>query len=289
MPVLISNDMPLIFITMQKLVSIDLKADFGFFRKPDTNAGINLSYNMLHKPALLGILGAIIGLEGYKEYGKLPEYYNKLKNIKIGIEPLEEYHEKGNLTKTVIRYSNTVGYANKGTNYLTEEATLIKPAYRCYILLDIGNEDLQKLYEYLKEGKAEYLPYFGKNEFSAWWERESFEEYPIREFSYGHNFTIASLIHLEDNQETSIHSAIAKATVNSRSRLQPTQSTPFLFFERLPSKLEASEPESEKGKKAKYNYDSEKKFIFSNAVFEKENKFGLQLYQISENKTIHLF
>ncbi|MDD3772535.1 MAG: CRISPR-associated protein Cas5, partial [Weeksellaceae bacterium] len=54
---------------MEKLISIDLKADFGFFRKPDTNNTINLSYNIIHKPAILGILGAIIGLEGYTEKG----------------------------------------------------------------------------------------------------------------------------------------------------------------------------------------------------------------------------
>jgi CRISPR-associated protein Cas5h len=48
-----------------KLVSFDLKADFGFFKKPDINDGLYLTYNMLHKPTLLGILGAIVGLQGY--------------------------------------------------------------------------------------------------------------------------------------------------------------------------------------------------------------------------------
>jgi CRISPR-associated protein Cas5h len=161
---------------MNRLISVDFHADFGFFRKPDTNDGINLSYNMLHKPALLGILGAIIGLEGYQVYGKWPEYYQKLKDLKVGIEPLN--HEKGNFQKTVIKYSNTVGYANKGTNYLTEEATIIAPSYRCYLLLENENNVHQKLYEYLKEGKAEYIPYFGKNEFTAWWEAKNhFKEY----------------------------------------------------------------------------------------------------------------
>lgn len=160
---------------MQKLISIDLKADFGFFRKPDANNTINLSYNILHKPALLGILGAIIGLEGYKEKDKMPEYFEVLKHLNIGIEPLA--HEKGIYQKTVIKYTNTVGYANNGSNYLTEEATLIKPAYRVYILLELANEIEQKLFDYLKKGIAEYLPYFGKNEFSAWWEVESFKDW----------------------------------------------------------------------------------------------------------------
>ena len=45
----------------QRLISFDIQADFGFFKKPDYNDGVLLTYNMLHKPALLGILGAIIG------------------------------------------------------------------------------------------------------------------------------------------------------------------------------------------------------------------------------------
>lgn len=272
---------------MQKLISIDLKADFGFFRKPDANAGINLSYNMLHKPALLGILGAVIGLEGYKELGKIPEYYEKLKSLQIGIEPLG--HEKGNYSKTVIKYSNTVGYANKGTNYLTEEATLIAPAYRCYILLNLENEYHQKLYEYLKTGKAEFLPYFGKNEFSAWWETESFSEYDIQEFKYTQNFIIGSLLSLEDSQEQSVHAAIAKATVNSRGRMKEPLESPFLYFERLPSEIEMSNANLEPDKKARYSYNDQKKFVFSNVVFDKENKLAIQLFQISENTAIQLF
>jgi len=49
---------------MQTLISFDVAGDFGFFRKPDTNDGIQLSYNLIHKPSVLGILGAIAGLAG---------------------------------------------------------------------------------------------------------------------------------------------------------------------------------------------------------------------------------
>lgn len=216
---------------MQKLISIDLKADFGFFRKPDANAGINLSYNMLHKPALLGILGAVIGLEGYKELGKMPEYYEKLKSLQIGIEPLG--HEKGNYSKTVIKYSNTVGYANKGTNYLTEEATLIAPAYRCYILLNTEDEYQKKMYEYLKAGKAEFLPYFGKNEFSAWWETENggFKEYAFEvDKERTESFKIKTLFKkniktLQSQKEENIFDLF---------NLDNTEAT-YLYFERLPT------------------------------------------------------
>ena len=55
--------------SMEKLVSINIKSDFGFLKKPDTNDPIYLTFNMLHKPALLGILGAIIGEKGFQKHG----------------------------------------------------------------------------------------------------------------------------------------------------------------------------------------------------------------------------
>ena len=93
---------------MEKIISIDLKADFGFFKKPDTNDPIYLTFNMLHKPALLGILGAILGLGGFSEAKEeepkpkkgekiktiLPEYFKKLNDLKIGIKPLTASHKK---------------------------------------------------------------------------------------------------------------------------------------------------------------------------------------------------
>lgn len=216
---------------MEKLISIDLKSDFGFFRKPDANNTINLSYNMLHKPALLGIFGAIVGLEGYKKKGEIPQYYEEFKDLKVGIEPLD--HEKGNFQKTVIKYSNTVGYANNGSTYLTEEATLIKPSYRVYVLLNLEYDKQRLLYQYLKEGKAEYLPYFGKNEFSAWW--EMFQEYdyhcidkPLGDFKIRTLFLKQDLI---KEQKTVPFLDFMSFWENE---------TPFMYFERLPKDFDTT-------------------------------------------------
>jgi len=138
----------------QRLISFDIQADFGFFKKPDYNDGVLLTYNMLHKPALLGILGAIIGLRGYRKKGEWPEYYQRLAALPVGIEPLEGRHEKGNFQKTIVKYTNTVGYANQDGNLLVEESMLIRPAYRCYLLLSEEHPDHRKLYEYIREGWA---------------------------------------------------------------------------------------------------------------------------------------
>jgi CRISPR-associated protein Cas5h len=237
---------------MQKLISIDLKADFGFFRKPDTNGTVNQSYNMLHKPALLGILGAIIGLEGYKEFGKLPQYYELLKDIKIGIQPIGD--EKGVFKKTTIKYTNTVGYANKGSTFLTEEAVLINPGYRIYMLLDLNDTYQGLLYKRLKAGEAEYLPYFGKNEFGTCYDNydlkrgSSFrEDYPIEQSVYdGRLYEIKSIFCKSIVVRNSVDDGADDFTDIDFDFILSTN--PFVYFERLPFCFEELPPKLEKVK-----------------------------------------
>ncbi len=226
---------------MQKLISVDLKADFGFFRKPDTNSAINLSYNLLHKPALLGILGAILGLDGYRQLGKMPAYYDVLKDIKVGIEPLE--HEKGNYQKTILKYVNTIGYANSGSNHLIEEAILIKPKYRVYLLLDLENTSQNQLFEYLEAGKAEYLPYFGKNEFAASF--DEFKEYPVERNGFdGEQYEIKTIISKKNLDKTIIVKDLVADNDDEFTDIEIdfiNSKDPFIYFENLPFEFQ-SEP-----------------------------------------------
>lgn len=173
------------------LISFDLRADFGVFKKPDVNEGVQLTFNMLHRPALLGILGAIAGLGGYRQKGEFPAYYTALQDLKVGIEPLE--HEKGNFVKTVIKYTNTVGYANADGNLIVTEQTLRAPAYRCYLAPDLDNPLHAMLYDRIRKGESEYLPYLGKNECSAWWETEDFREYQFSEKRPLESFSISTI------------------------------------------------------------------------------------------------
>lgn len=212
-----------------QLVSFDLESNFGFFRKPETNNTLNVSYNMIHKPALLGILGAIIGLGGYRKKGELPEYYVKLADIKIGITPLE--HDSGNFSKTAIKYSNTVGYANKGTNFLTEELTLISPKYRIYLFVDESITEYVQLIENLQQGRTEYIPYFGKNEFTAWWDNKTFRKYDYlaSDLNKNESVTIRSLF--IRNQNMANNSEVAEVDFLSAWK---SDENPFMYFERLP-------------------------------------------------------
>ncbi|MFQ5640706.1 MAG: type I-B CRISPR-associated protein Cas5 [bacterium] len=176
---------------MARLISIDLKASFGFLKKPDINEGIYLTYNLLHKPGLLGILGAVAGLEGYKSKDELPEYYQKLKNLRIGIRPLNA--ERGIFSKTVVKYNNSVGYASRepGCILNISEQMLIHPSFRCYLMLEDGNASHVIVGDRLAKCEAEYIPYLGKNEHALSW--ENFREYEFQPFQFDRDFKIASI------------------------------------------------------------------------------------------------
>lgn len=255
-----------------KLISFDLQADFAFFRKPETNNTINLSYNIIHKPALLGILGAVLGLSGYQQKGKLPEYYEKLKDLKIGVEPLE--HDKGNFAKTNIKYTNTVGYANKGTNFLTEELTLVNPAYRIYLLLDSGNELHLALYDSLKKGESVYIPYLGKNEFSAWWNPSTFTEYSFsnKKINKGESVKIKSVF-----QKDIVLKGNTEAPFPDLLNID-FEEVNFLYFERLPKDFDLTLMQYDITEFAFSNYQIKNAQLIENLVFVEELDGYVQLF-----------
>jgi len=222
-----------------KIISVDFFADFGMLKKPDTNEPVCLTFNMVHKPALLGILGAIIGEKGFEKNGELPDYYKVFENLKLGITPLK--HENGNYQKTIIRFNNTTGFANEGEpqkingknvipgeDVFFDEQTLIAPAFRCYLLTDNTNEKHQKLVQYLNQVYAEYLPYLGKNEFSLWW--ENYQEYSFSEFVPPNSFKINSLF----IKEESLRDGKVQTYFLPFFNMSGSNGNTFSYFENLP-------------------------------------------------------
>jgi len=258
---------------MEKLISIDLKADFGFLRKPDTNDGISMSYNMLHKPGLLGIFGAILGMEGYQKRGVLPEYYQKLKDLKVGIEPLD--HQNGNFSKTTIVYTNTVGYANKDGNFIAYENTLIRPSYRVYAAV----EESHPLIAYLKNGQAEYIAYLGKNEYPIWW--ENFREYELKLFRFDQDFEVRTLF--VKKQPIKNDDANSKEEVSVLDYFKGLNNF-FFYFERLP--VGFMEFETKRGKEFQYLMES---FTYTNTVFGKNKDLVADnLFDIGSGMVVQL-
>ncbi len=273
---------------MNRLVSVDFHADFGCLKKPDTNDPVYLTYNMLHRPAILGILGAIAGLSGFEKpptrkvrkqkkqpqkelFDETPavrigEYYDELKDLKVGIRPLGS-HQNGNFEKTLITYVNGVGYANLdgGTLPVTEQ-TLIEPSYRCYVLFDKDTEVYQTLYTHLRDRDAVYLPYLGKNEFSLWW--DNWKEYEFEPFDPGAASYKISSVFLKEAPVKE-----GKSQVGGRAYVigSPGQ---FMYFERLPVGYDL--------KMVQYKLAD---FAFTDASFRKEYPVS-NLYKLKDTDEI---
>ncbi len=154
-----------------KCLRFTLKGKTAFFKQPEVNAIYYFSYGHIHKVALLGIFGAILGYHGYKsvvtskkEFKEFPEFYEKLKDIKVSIVPKEE---KGVFSKKVQVFNNSVGYASneKSRNLIVKEEWLENPDWTIYVLLD--NEESEKIASSITENCCIYYPYLGKNDHLA--------------------------------------------------------------------------------------------------------------------------
>lgn len=172
-----------------KAISFRLSGKTACFRKPDVNQFAYFTYNNIHKPALLGLFGAIIGLGGYTQlYNKnrrieeenksikkkadkkplndgYPKFYEKLKHLKISIVPLAPH---GYFSKKIQVFNNSVGYASKemGGNLIVREQWLENPKWQI-LVLDDSSDEYKRLKEYLIGKKSVFVPYLGKNDHPA--------------------------------------------------------------------------------------------------------------------------
>lgn len=172
-----------------KAISFELSGKTAFLKKPDVNVHTYFTYNNIHKPVLLGMLGAVLGLGGHnqlfnknkkieEENKKLkgknkkqrddgyPEFYEKLKNLSISIAPLTE---NGYFSKKIQVFNNSIGYANKDGNLIVREQWLECPKWKILLLDDNSVEKklFEKLEYYLLNSKTEFIPYLGKNDHPA--------------------------------------------------------------------------------------------------------------------------
>lgn len=155
-------------------VKFRLSGDAACFRKPDVNEQVYFTYNNIHRIALLGLLGAILGLKGYRnhclfgeEQKEFPEFYERLAGLKVALIPEAA---RGYFAKKVQYFNNSVGYASQevGGNLQVFEQWLEKPVWTVYLTRGTVTVELwDKLVEYLTRQKCVYIPYLGKNDFPA--------------------------------------------------------------------------------------------------------------------------
>lgn len=215
-----------------KAISFKLSGKTACFRKPDVNVYTYFTYNNIHKPALLGLLGAIIGLGGYTQLhdeneqlkkakqplnDKYPEFYEKLQNLKVSIVPLAP---NGYFSKKIQTFNNSVGYASfeQGGNLVVREQWLENPVWQIMIL-DDGSDESQKISEYLLGGKSIFIPYLGKNDHPA-------------------NIRDVKSIVLSDAEGSFIDSLFVKNFEKLDGWVREGDSNPYLFQEFSPCALQ---------------------------------------------------
>ncbi len=260
-------------MTNGKLISADFYGDFGFFKKPDINDTIFLTYNFIHKPVILGIFGAILGYGGHKKEGELPEYYEKLKDVKIGIQPIGENQKNGNFEKMLVKYNDTTGFSSneKGGILNVLEQVLVKPAYRIFVLINEEDDVQENLRERLEKKEAVFVPYFGKNEFHCWW--GNYKEYDFKEEIESKDFVIKTIF--SKPQSRTIKDLKKTIAFNFSNGLSKVYEKPYIVFERLPVGFDTFLKQ----------YSELQEFIYTNTVFEKQDIFEKEnFYELGESK-----
>lgn len=159
-----------------KIIKFTLSGKSAFFKKPEVNTYYYFTYGNIHKLALLGMFGAILGYKGYsacrgkmskkdmKTVDDYPEFYEKLHHMKLSILP---NFEKGFIPKKIQVFNNSVGYASKeqGGNLIVKEQWLENPSWDIAFL--VNSKETEQLAEALKNRRCIYTPYLGKNDHLA--------------------------------------------------------------------------------------------------------------------------
>ena len=149
-----------------KALRFRLSGKTGFFKQPDVNTYLYYTYGQIHRVALLGLLGAILGYKGYneKDREKYPEFYKKLKDLKISI--VSEGND-GIFDRKLQAFNNSTAFASneEGGNLIVKQIWLENPSWLIYILLDSDQSELIK--EYILDKKTIFTPYLGTNDHMA--------------------------------------------------------------------------------------------------------------------------
>lgn len=235
-----------------EILKFTLKGRTAFFKMPDVNSYLYFSYGNIHKPALLGLLGAVMGYKGYnhQEKNNYPEYYEKLKDLKISIVPNSKM---GDFSKKVQIFNNSVGYASseEGGNLIVKEYWLENVSWDIFIKMKdtLLHKDLK---ERIINFNFEYTIYLGKNDHLA-----DIENVEILE---GEKFTEESTKINSLFLRKSIGSSI-KENISAFSMKKMNFKNEYKYEEKLPLTLN---PISNQ-------YETEN-FIFTNIKYEIINK-----------------
>lgn len=150
-----------------KAIRMRVRGKFAFFKKPDVNKQVYFTYDHIHKVAVLGILGAILGKRGYRQREEgdvVPPFYTELKELQVSIVPCAIH---GYFPKKIQYFTNATKLASKvakrPVTLEVKEQWLENPCWDIYIANE-DHEEFYRLYDMLHNKKCDFIPYLGKND-----------------------------------------------------------------------------------------------------------------------------
>lgn len=169
-------------MSYKDLLIFDISSEYGHFRKFNTTTS-PLTYSVPTRPAIAGLVGAIVGIEREVGHGKfkkgspkLPELLSK-ENAAIAVQllsPVKKSNVAFNLvsTKNFNDYYNVNKRKKDGTIDNSYRRTQIEfellklPKFRVFIA---WNSELyfNTLVENLKNNRSHFTPYLGLSQFTA--------------------------------------------------------------------------------------------------------------------------
>lgn len=181
-----------------EILKFDIYSNLAHFKDITSNQ-IRNTYKHIHKCAILGVLGSIIGIE--KAHTKMtedriPNCYKELKDIKVAIIPHEDLFMEKTITIT-----ETVGLLHTGSNFVSKSKVLVNPKWTIYIYGN-NNKHYDKIKKNLINQDYYYIPYLGVNYCTASIENvEILQGEKISEISHIDSLFDADIKHYEDEEE----------------------------------------------------------------------------------------
>ncbi len=161
-----------------KLLIFRLYGNFAHFNQPISNRFRN-TYSTIPKPQLLGLIGSIAGLEGYKNKSIVPEFHRLIGDLKVFIK-----HNDNSDRKFIVKYNSLNSFLNNrvdtgSPNVIVNEQILLYPDYEIGLLLDENNDLHSTIIENIQRNRSVFHIYLGKNEFFANVQYISLDDYEI--------------------------------------------------------------------------------------------------------------
>lgn len=130
-------------------IKFTLKGGMAFFKDPHKN-DVELTYPQIHRPALLGMVGAMMGFRGRESD---MQYYTELHSIGVAIVP-----ERLKFETYIENIVNATGFANTGGYaQMIKRTMLVNPIWDIYLKQnDVSNDVWSELKRRLIEGDFVY-------------------------------------------------------------------------------------------------------------------------------------